>query len=76
MQLTLFEYFYLKREFSLNFAVLSKGIQLYEQVWTKAQANTTREQSNKNNIYDVGWRPSHGENGGVGNQKKNTTNKL
>ena len=32
VQLTLFEYFkYLKREFSLNFAVLSKGIQLYEQ---------------------------------------------
>ena len=28
----------------------------------KAQANTTREQSDKN-IYDVGWRPSHGENG-------------
>ena len=34
----------------------------------EAQANTTREQSN-NNIYDVGWRPSHGENG-VG--KKNS----
>ena len=33
----------------------------------EAQANTTREQSNKNNI---GWRPSHGENGGVGNQKE------
>ena len=35
----------------------------------EAQANTTREQSNKKNIYDVSWRPSHGENGGVG--KKN-----
>ena len=35
----------------------------------EAQANTTREQSNNKNIYDVGWRPSHGENGGVG--KKN-----
>ena len=35
----------------------------------EAQANTTREQSNKKNIYDVGWQPSHGENGGVG--KKN-----
>ena len=35
----------------------------------EAQANTTREQSNKNNIYDVGWRPSHGENGGVGKKK-------
>ena len=32
----------------------------------EAQANTTREQSNKNNI---GWRPSHGENGGVGKKK-------
>ena len=31
----------------------------------EAQANTTREQSNKKNIYDVGWRPSHGEIGGV-----------
>ena len=29
----------------------------------EAQANTAREQSNKNNINDVGWRPSHGENG-------------
>ena len=38
----------------------------------KAQANTTREQSNNNSIYDVGWQPSHGENGGVG--KKNTYN--
>ena len=36
----------------------------------EAQANTTREQSNKNNIYDVGWRPSHGENGGEGTKKK------
>ena len=35
----------------------------------EAQANTTREQSNKKNIYDVGWRPSHGENGGVGKKK-------
>ena len=35
----------------------------------EAQANTTREQSNKNNIYDVGWRPSHGENGGDGKKK-------
>ena len=35
----------------------------------EAQVNTTREQSNKKNIYDVGWPPSHGENGGVG--KKN-----
>ena len=35
----------------------------------KAQANTTREQCNNKNIYDIGWRPSHGENGGVG--KKN-----
>ena len=32
----------------------------------EAQANTTREQSNKNNL---GWRPSHGENGGVGKKK-------
>ena len=36
----------------------------------EAQANTTREQSNKKNIYDVGWPPSHGENGGVGKKKK------
>ena len=36
----------------------------------EAQANTTREQSNKKNIYDVGWRPLHGKNGGVG--KKNS----
>ena len=36
----------------------------------EAQANTTREQSNNNSIYDVGWQPSHGENGGVGNNKK------
>ena len=36
----------------------------------EAQANTTREQSNKKNIYDVGWRPSHGKNGGVGKKKK------
>ena len=36
----------------------------------EAQANTTREQSNKNNIYDVGGRPSHGENGGVEKIKK------
>ena len=35
----------------------------------EAQANTTREQSNKKNIYDVGWRPSHGKNGGVGKKK-------
>ena len=35
----------------------------------EAQANTTREQSNKKNIYDVGWRPSHGENGGVSKKK-------
>ena len=35
----------------------------------EAQANTTREQSNKNNIYDVGWWPLHGENGGVGKKK-------
>ena len=35
----------------------------------EAQANTTKEQSNKNNIYDVGWQPSHGENGGVGKKK-------
>ena len=35
----------------------------------EAQANTTREQSNKNNIYDEGWRPLHGENGGVGKKK-------
>ena len=35
----------------------------------KAPANTTREQSNQKNIHDVGWRPAHGENGGVG--KKN-----
>ena len=35
----------------------------------EAQANTTREQSNKKNIYDVGWQPSHGENGGVGKKK-------
>ena len=35
--------------------------------------NTSREQSNKKNIYDVGWRPSHGENGGVGTKTK--TNK-
>ena len=27
-------------------------------------------QSNKNNIYDIGWRPSHEENGGVGKKKK------
>ena len=33
----------------------------------EAQANTTREQSKKNNI---GWRPSHGDNGGVGKKKK------
>ena len=39
----------------------------------EAQANTTREQSNKNNIYDVGWRPSHRENGGV--EKNNFLNK-
>ena len=32
----------------------------------EAQANTTREESNKKNIYDAGWQPSHGENGGVG----------
>ena len=38
----------------------------------EAQANTTRGQSNKNNIYDVGWRPSYGENGGEGNLKKTT----
>ena len=36
----------------------------------EAQANTTREQSNKKNIYDVGWRPSRGENGGVGKKKR------
>ena len=43
----------------------------YGITWYKeAQANTTSEQSNKNNIYDVGWRPTHGENGGVGNSKK------
>ena len=36
----------------------------------EAQANTTREQSNKNNINDVGWRPSHEENGWVGKKKK------
>ena len=35
----------------------------------EAQANTTREQSNKNNIYDVGWQPSHGKNGGGGKKK-------
>ena len=35
----------------------------------EAQANTTREQINKKNIYVVGWRPSHGENGGVGTKK-------
>ena len=35
----------------------------------EAQANTTREQSNKNNIYDVGLRPLHGENGGEGKKK-------
>ena len=33
------------------------------------QANTTREQINKKNIYDVGWRPSHGKNEGVGKKK-------
>ena len=33
---------------------------------------STREQSNNNNIYDIGWRLSHGENGGVG--KKRTKN--
>ena len=38
----------------------------------EAQANTTREQSNKNNIYDVGWRPSHRENGEGNIKKKNT----
>ena len=44
----------------------------------EAQANTTTEQSNKNNIYDVDWRPSHGENGGVGKKKrkKNYNNNL
>ena len=36
----------------------------------KAQAITTREQGNNENIYDVGWQPSHGENGGVGKKKK------
>ena len=43
----------------------------------EAQANTTREQSHKNDIYDVGWRPSHGEDGGVGNkQNKKNLNSL
>ena len=37
----------------------------------EAQANTTREQSKKNKI---GWRPSHGEIGGVGNKKKKKKN--
>ena len=41
-----------------------------------AQAKTTREQSNKKNIYDVGWRPSHGKNGGVGKQKKSSVNQI
>ena len=36
----------------------------------KAQANTTREQSNNKNNYDIGWQPSHGENEGEG--KKNS----
>ena len=36
----------------------------------EAQANTTREQSNKNNIYNVGWQPSHQENEGVGKKEK------
>ena len=35
----------------------------------EAQANTTREQSNKKNIYEVGWRPSQSKNG-VGKKKK------
>ena len=38
-------------------------------VTKEAQANTTSEQSNKNNIYGEGWRPSHGKNGGVGKKK-------
>ena len=42
----------------------------------EAQANTTREQSNKNNIYDVVWRPSHGEIGGVGKRKKTIELKI
>ena len=42
----------------------------------KAQANTTREQSNNKNIYDIGWRPSHGENGGVGKKNKQTKRLL
>ena len=37
----------------------------------EAQANTAREQSNKNNI---GWRPSHRENKRVGNKKKKKKN--
>ena len=39
----------------------------------EAQANTTRDQSNNNSIYDVGWRPSHEVNGGVGSKKKKKT---
>ena len=35
----------------------------------EAQAKSTKEQSNKNNIYDVGWQPSHAENGGEGKKK-------
>ena len=37
----------------------------------KTQVNTTREQSYNKNIYDVGWQPSHGENG-EGKKKKNS----
>ena len=40
----------------------------------KAQANATREQSNNKNIYDVGWRPSHGENGGESKNKQKEKN--
>ena len=36
----------------------------------EAQANTTREQSNKKNIYDVGWQTSHGKKRRVGKTKK------
>ena len=39
----------------------------------EAQANTTRKQSYKNNIYDEGWRPSQGENGGGGKKKNDST---